>query len=185
MKTKLIILSVMTFMSSVIFAQTKNDSTNRISTNYKTHWSVKINFNLPALDPEAIQIAWLDFDPTVKFNSKLNATHLGTKLRAAKDEKEKEMRIRIECEVIWNSLFEGVKGSEMYLLSRHANMLSLASDYSQQKIKKWLVSKEFMLDNKPYAYAVPLELENGSKLEITLNNANLISLADLYEKLKK
>jgi len=42
-----------------------------------------------------------------------------------------------------------------------------------------------MLDNKPYAYAVPLELENGSKLEITLNNANLISLTDLYEKLKK
>ena len=181
MKTKLIILSVMTFMSSVIFAQTKNDSTNRSSTNYKTHWSVKINFNLPALDPEAIQIAWLDFDPTVKFN----AAHLGKQLRTAKDEKEKEMRIRIECEVIWNSLFEGVKGSEMYLLSRHANMLSLASDYSQPKIKKWLVSKEFMLDNKPYAYAVPLELENGSKLEITLNNANLISLTDLYEKLKK
>jgi hypothetical protein len=185
MKTKLIILSVMTFMSFALSAQTKNDSTNRISTNYKTHWSVKINFDLPALDPEAIQIAWLDFDPTVKFNSKFNTAYFGTQLRNAKDAKEKEMRIRIGCEVIWNLLFDVVKGSEMYLLTKQGNMLSVASDYSQPKIKKWLVSKEFMLDNKPYAYAVPIELENGSKLEITLNKSNLISLADLYEKLTK
>ena len=185
MKTKLIILSVMTFMSSMIFAQTKNDLTTKISTNYKTYWELNIKLDLPALDPEAIQIALLDFEPTEKFNLKFNMTYLEKQLKIAKDEKEKEMIINVECMVIWDLLFEKVKGSEMYLLTGQGTVLSRSANYSQPKMKIWLVSKEFMYNNKPYAYAIPLELENGSKLEITLNQSNLISLTDLYDKIKK
>ena len=185
MKTKLIILSVMVFMSSLIFAQTKNELTTKISTNYKTYWELNIKFDLAALDPEAIQIALLDFDPTEKFNLKFNMNYLENQLKIAKDENEKEMKINVECMVIWDLLFNGVKGSEMYLLTGQGTVLSRAADYSQPRMKIWLVSKEFMFKNKPYAYAVPLELENGSKLEVTLNQENLISLTDLYDKIKK
>jgi hypothetical protein len=127
----------------------------------------------------------LDFNPTEKFNLKFNTTYLEKQLKIAKDEKENELKINVQCMVIWDLLFDGVKGSEIYLLTGRGTVLSRAADYSQPKMKIWLVSKEFMFNNKPYAYAVPLEVENGSKIEVTFNQENLISLTDLYNKIKK
>jgi beta-lactamase regulating signal transducer with metallopeptidase domain len=159
----------------------------KIATNfqkYASQWQVKINFSLPELDPEAIQIAWLNFDPSVNFNLKFDTAYLGKQLRLAKDEKEIRMRINSYCEVMWNLLFKEVKGSEVYLLSKQGSMISMVSDNIEPKTKKWLVSKVFYLENKPYAYAIPLELENGSKLVVSLNKSNLVSLDDLRKNKK-
>jgi len=185
MKNKLVILIALTTMSFWTFAQIKDDSKIQNSSQYENYWEIQIKFNLPELNPEAIQICWLEFDPIEEFNKTLNLDYLTESLKKAKDENEKTLKINVLNKVTWDNLFNVVKGSEMYLLTNKGMILSSASDCKQPKNKKWLVTKVFNLDGKPYCYAIPFDLDNGSKLEVTLNKANLISLTDLYNKIKK
>ena len=60
-----------------------------------------------------------------------------------------------------------------------------SNDPVMDKKKKWLVSKVFYLNNKPFCYAIPLDIVNSSRFEITLNKDNLILLTDLYNKIYK
>jgi len=106
-------------------------------------------------------------------------------LKKAKNDTEKTLQINSGIKVTWDHLFDAVKGSELYLLTKNAFVLSNVADYAKPKTKMWLVSKMFYLDNKPYCYIIPLELENGTKLELTLNSTNLTSLTELYNRIKK
>jgi len=184
MKTKLIILVLLTSLSAITCTQ-KPDTT-QTNPVYKHEWQIKVNFNLPALEPEAIQVALVDFDPIAKFIKDFDITYLSEKLNKAKDEKEKASQINSSITVTWDlHIFDDVKGSDLYLLTKKEFFLTNVSNSAQQKKTKWLVSKYFNLDDKPYCYAIPLELENGSKLEVTVDSTNLISLKDLYSKMKK
>ncbi len=185
MKTKLIILFALSTLSMMTFAQTKDTAQIQNAKNYMYKWKLGIDFKLPALSPEAIQIALVDFDPTEKFMQKFNMIYLTEKLKKAKDDEERTFQIIIGITVYWNNLFDVVKGSELYLLTPNPFILSSVANYSKPITKKWLVSKSFLLDNKPYCYIIPIELENGTNLDITLDTTNLISLTDIYNKIKK
>ena len=185
MKTRLIILTVLTAFSVITFAQTKTGTLTQGTSGQDFYWQIKVNFELTTLDPEAIQIGWIDADPTESFSQKFNMAYLTDKIKNAKDDKEKEMHINVEIDVTWNNLFSVVKGSDIYLLTKSGMTLAQSGTCAHLKTKKWLVSKVFYLDNKPYAYAIPFDIENGSKLEVTLDKSNLISLIDLYNKIKK
>ena len=184
MKTKLIILFVLTTLSMMAISQIKETVPVQKPQNYTYQWNVKIHFNLPELNPEAIQIGLLDFDPAETFMQKFNMNYLTEQLKKANDEKEKTLKTNVAIKVSWDRLFAGVKGSELYLLTKDVFVLSTVADNTKPKAKKWLVSKMFYLDNKPYCYIIPLELENGTKLEYTLNSTNLTSLTDMYHKIK-
>lgn len=183
MRTKMSILVVLTTLSLMTFAQTK-DSTlaNQV---YMHSWQASVKFDLPALDPEAIQVGLFEFDPIEKFTKNFDMTYLREQLKKAKDEKEKALYINSSIKVQWDNLFDIIKGSDLYLLTKNGFWLGTTSECSQPKTKKWFVSKLFLLDGKPYCYAVSLEIENGSKLEVTLDKTNLISLTDLYIKINK
>ena len=184
MKTKLIILFALTTLSTMTFAQTKEIATIQKAQNYTYQWDVKIHFNLPELNPEAIQIGLLDFNPAEKFKQKFNLAYLTEQLKKTSDEKEKTLKTNVAIKVSWDRLFAGVRGSELYLLTKDVFVLSTVADNTKPKTKMWLVSKMFYLDSKPYCYIIPLELENGTKLEYTLNSTNLTSLTDMYHKIK-
>jgi len=185
MKTKMIILLALTTLSMMAVAQTKDTVQNQKAQNYMYKWEVKIRLDLPALDPEAIQIGVLEFDPAEKFMQKFNMTYLTEQLKKATDDKTKTMQINSAIQVTWNRLFGDVKASELYLLTKDLFVLSRVTDYTKPKSKMWLVSKMFYLDNKPYCYIIPMELENRSKLQFTLNSTNLTSLTDIYNTIKK
>lgn len=169
----------------MIYAQNSDTINKKSLPTYAYKWELKINFHLPELNPEAIQIGLMQFDPSEKFMKDFDMKYLTEQLKNANDEKTKNMHINIQTVVTWDALFESVRGSELYLLSHNGTILSQAANYSNPKAKIWLVSKVFYLNEKPFAYAVPLNIENGATLEITLNNSNLISLIDLYKKIKK
>lgn len=185
MKTKLILLIALTTLSTITFAQAKDTTPVQKTQRTMYEWQVKIHFDLPDLNPEAIQIGLLDFEPTEKFMQKVHSTYLINQLKKAKDEKEKTFQINAGIEVTWNQLFSAVKGSELYLLTKKVFTLSTMADYANPKTNMWLASKMFYLDGKPYCYTIPLELENGANLEFTLNSTNLISLTDIFNKIKK
>ena len=185
MKTKLILLFALTTLSMMAVAQAKDTAQIQKAQNYMYKWEVKIKLDLPALNPEEIQIGILKSDPAEKFMQNFNMSYLTGLLKMAKNDTEKTVQINSGIKVVWNNLFTDVRRSELYLLKKDVFVLSTLADYSKPKTKIWLVSKMFYLDNKPYCYIIPIELENGSKLEFTLNSTNLTSLTDIYNKIKK
>ena len=185
MKTKLILLVALTTLSMMAVAQTKDTIRIQKAQNYMYKWEVKIRLDLPALNPEEIQIGMLKFDPAEKFMQNFNMSYLTGLLKMAKNDTEKTVQINSGIKVEWNNLFADVRRSELYLLKKDVFVLSTLADYTKPKTKIWLVSKMFYLNDKPYCYIIPMELENGSKLEFTLNTTNLTSLTDLYNKIRK
>jgi len=185
MKTKLMIFSALTILSFVTLGQTITETKTQSTTGHEYFWQVQVNYDLPDLDAKAIQIGWMDSDPTAAFIQKFDMVYLTDQINKAKDEEEKKMQIIVGIDVTWNNMFSVVKGNELYLLTKSGMTLTRSGTQAQTKMKKWLVSKVFYLDSKPYAYAVSVDVENGSNLAITLNKTNLISLTDLYTKVKK
>jgi hypothetical protein len=185
MKTKLILLVALTTLSMMAVAQTKDTVRIQKAQNYMYKWEVKIRLDLQALNPEEIQIGMLKFDPAEKFMQNFNMSYLAGLLKMAKNDTEKTVQINSGIKVEWNNLFADVRRSELYLLKKDVFVLSTLADYTKPKTKIWLVSKMFYLNDKPYCYIIPMELENGSKLEFTLNTTNLTSLTDLYNKIRK
>jgi hypothetical protein len=147
-------------------------------TNSKYHWKVNLTFSLPDINPEAIQWSVVDFDPTEKFIKDFNLKYLESVLKEAKNENEKNMQIRISIEVGWDFLFKTVEGNNVYLLTNKG--CKYMADITPIT-KKWLISKTFTIDGKPYSFAVPLNAKNGANLECKLDKSNMISLLDIYK----
>ena len=182
MKNKLALFLALTTLSIVTFAQTKEETA---TIQYENQWEIQIKLDMPELKPEAIQIAWLEFDPSEKFIKNFNFEILAENLKNAKDENEKTSYINSRQKSTWDKMFNVVKGDEIYLLTNNDLFLSSVSNCAQPKIKRWMVSKTFTIDDKYYCFAIPIDLENGTKLVVTMNKTNLISLTDLYNKLQK
>lgn len=188
MKAEILTLfTIMTFATIITFGQKKDTVTTRIAQQYDYSWQLTISFDLPGLNPEAIQVSMLDFNPTDKFEKDFDKAYLNEKLAKSKDEKEKTMYTNAEIEMTWDRFFNTVKGNDVNLLTKEGIILSqvVTGDCAPKKMTKWLTSKVFIIDGKPYCYAVPFDFDNGAVLKVTLNESNLISLTDLYKNINK
>jgi hypothetical protein len=166
----------------IAFAGIAKSQNNQANSKY--NWSVNLTFSLPDLNPEAIQWAVVDFDPIEKFIKDFNHGYLEKVLQNAKSENERNQQILVSIEVGWNFLFRGVEGNNVFLLTNKGSGFSQVSD-TKLAAKKWLVAKTFLIDGKPYCYAVPLNSENGANLQCRLDKTNMISLLDIFnDKIK-
>ena len=118
MKTKLILLVALTTLSMMAVAQTKDTVQIQQAQNYMYKWEVKIRLDLPALNPEEIQIGMLKFDPAEKFMQNFNMSYLAGLLKMAKNDTEKTVQINSGIKVVWNNLFADVRRRELYLLKK-------------------------------------------------------------------
>jgi hypothetical protein len=135
------------------------------------HWNLSLSFSLPDLNPEAIQCSMVDFDPIEKFTNDFNL----------KSRESDDLRVAF----IWDLLFKEVKGNEVFLMTTQGSFAigEMADIPIGEKpvTKKWLISKTFILDGKPYCFAVPLDAENGANLSCKLDKSNMILLLDIYK----
>jgi hypothetical protein len=176
MKKLVLLFSLVAFSSMCLKGQN-----NQSSTIYQ--WEVEISFSLPKLTPEGIQYSVVDYNPIDTFIKDFNSEYLDNELKTAKDEKEKKCQINISIQVGWDHLFSTVKGSDVFLLTNKGATFSQLSDDSNtyHKVKKWLISKTFLIECKPYCFVIPLNTENGAKLKCELNKNNMISLTEIYQ----
>ena len=79
----------------------------------------------------------LDFGRAEKFMQKFNMTYLTEQLKKTSDEKGKTLKTNIAVKVSWDHLFAGVKGSELYLLTKDVFVLSTVADNTKPKTKMW------------------------------------------------
>ncbi len=182
MKKATLILFTLTFFALSIFAEKKEININKQSHQDDDYWEVNIHLDSTLLTPEAIQICLMSFDPTVKFKQNFFTTYYMERLKSAKNEKDKTIIVFSHIEVVWESLFDYVKGSEMLLLTRKSGMIvSETSNIGISKTKKWIVSSIFYINDKPYCFSIPIEVANGTKLDIKLTSANMTLMTDLCE----
>lgn len=171
MKKTMILIVLIAF--TCISLKSQNDNTKVPNT-----WQAKISFSLPELNPEAIQYAFVDFDPTETFVKKFNLTFLEESLIGAKDESEKTNITNASIESGWDFLFYTIKGSDVFLLTNKGTLIM--ADVTAAT-KKWLISKTFYIGGKPYCFIVPLNTVDGAILECRLDKNNMVSLTEIFQ----
>lgn len=187
MKTKIISILLVITTASIGFGQKQDTLKAKQNKDFSYSWELNITIELPELNPEAIQIAILDFNPLAHFEKNFDLQQFNKRVDAIADKKEKEITMKSIISWNWDNLFRAITGNDMALLTKQGIVLSrvVTGDCAPNKMSVWLASKVFMIDGMPYCYALSYNLENGAALTVTLNKSNLISLTDLVSKLNK
>lgn len=148
-------------------------------------WEMTIIADIPTTDRHAIQFAVLEFNPTEAFVSEFFDEYLKEVLKTAKTDEEKDVEIKYAIMMNWDMLFRKITADRLSLLNEKDTCFTSAAGsegvvMSHSK-NMWLTSKAFTIDGKPYCYAVPLVVSNGSKQTCRLDSTNLISLIEVYQ----
>lgn len=151
-----------------------------------TGWQMTIIADIPTTDRHAIQFAILEFNPTEAFVSEFSDEYLKEALKTAKTDEEKYVQITMATMVNWDILFKKVTADKLSLLNEkdtcyysEAGSEGIMMSHSKNV---WLTSKAFTIDGKPYCYAVPFVISDGSHQTCKLDSTNLISLIEVYKK---
>lgn len=51
--------------------------------------------------------------------------------------------------------------------------------------KRWVVSKTVQIDGKPACWCIPVEVETGKEVKVTLDKDNMFDLRAAYDKAMK
>lgn len=151
-----------------------------------TRWIMTIIADIPTTDRHAIQLAILEFNPTEAFVIEFSDEYLKEALKTAKTDKEKDVQITIATMVNWNILFKKVTADKLYLMNEKDTCHYTETDSDGMSMghskNLWLTLKAFTIDGKPFCYAVPFVVSDGSKQTCKLDSTNLISLIEVYQK---
>ena len=147
-------------------------------------WKMTIIADIPTTDMHSIQFALLDFNPTETFVSEFSNEYLSEALKSAKNDEEKNVQITISTTVSWDFLFKKITADLLYQMNDKDTNYYGASEGSgtPHPSNIWLTTKAFKIDGKPYCYAVPFVVSNGSNQTCKIDSTNLISLTEVYQK---
>ncbi len=148
----------------------------------KRTWQLGIELDMPDLKPQAVQFAIFEKDPVPGFYAEVKSMrkHDREQLDKAASEARKKQVLDILMTVGWDSGFREVTGDELYLLTR-ANTISSNSTGG----KRWVVSKTVQIDGKPVCWCIPVEVETGKEVKVTLDKDNVFDLRAAYDKAMK
>lgn len=149
-------------------------------------WKMTIIADIPTTGKQSIQYAILDFNPTEEFVRNLPKDDLldvdVLKSAIANDVKDVQMTSLIIAK--WDFLFKKVTGDNLYQLNDKdtVDYGAWEGSLTSHPSNIWLTTKAFTIDGKPYCYAVPFFVSDGSNQTCKMDSTNLISLIEVYEK---
>ncbi len=165
--------------SSVLSAAEKEDIKQWRGKN----WRLRINLDMPELDPPVVQYSYLDHDPTSEFIAQVKTMRGFNRMQLEKaiGETRKEQVRGIQMLVSWDFGFRKVTGDRLWLLTtRPRGSFGLSSNGPAGK--KWIVTKTVHVKGKPVCWCIPIEVKTGHGVEVTLNAGNTFDLKTLYDK---
>jgi hypothetical protein len=147
-------------------------------------WKMTIIADIPTTDKHSIQWAILDFNPTEKFVKEFSGEYLSGALKAVKTDEEKDVQITSSIIMTWDTLFREVTADKLYQMNdKDTNYYGAAEGSGTPHPSNiWLTTKAFTISGKPFCYAVPFVISDGSNQTCRLDSTNLISLAEVYQK---
>jgi len=147
-------------------------------------WRIEIALDMPDSDPLVLQWAVFDKDPVPGFKDRVvrRRDYQLKHEQEAKDSAERKMLRWAGMKPNWDYGFKNVTGDKVYLLK------SVSDSYFASNApdgKKWIVTKIVWINGEPVCWCLPIEVEKGKKIEITLNKDNVFPLTETYDKVMK
>lgn len=151
----------------------------------KETWQIRLDLNMPSLNPQAVQYAILDKDPVPDFIVQIKSMMNGFNLQQhANDEATKEQLRRLQMTMAWDLGFKKVTGDELCLLTKQPGMnFSGHSTLSNGPAgTKWIVTKTVHIEGKPVCWCIPVQVKTGSEATVTFNESNTFDLKTIFDK---
>ena len=146
----------------------------------KTTWRINLNLDTPNLVPPAVQWTVLDKDavPGFKARAKDMLNSQPRQTGQAGDTAKEEMNRRSQLMVAWEQGFRDVPGDKVYLLTSAPNLFSSNGPGGS----KWIITKIVQIKGKLLCWCIPVEVQTGKEVHITLSEQNALDPASAFEQ---
>jgi hypothetical protein len=146
-------------------------------------WRMTVDLDTPNLVPPAVQWTIVDKDPTPGFSDRVKTSegHYRKQLAGAADDATKKIIRSSQMTVNWDLGFKDVSGDKVYLLTSAPGVSHMLSSNGPSG-KKWIVSKIVQLKGTPACWCIPVDVETGKEIHITLSEKNTFDLAKSFDK---
>jgi peroxiredoxin/outer membrane lipoprotein-sorting protein len=148
----------------------------------KEFWIVTVKLEVPELDRQALQYAYLDYDPLPDFRDRVKAysMHHNNMQQRARNEDERQSYRKAGIRRNWEAAFADIQGSDMYLLT---DVGAFSSSANAPSGTLWIVTKIGYIDKEPVCWCVPVQPEIGKEKVIVLNKNNMFNVAQEYDEM--
>lgn len=152
-------------------------------------WQMRVDLDMPSLEPQAVQFAILAEDPVPAFTAQVERMreHDRQQQKKAASEARREQLRAVAMEVYWDLGFKKVTGDGLYLLTKHPGRFTSGTVMSSNGPggKKWIVTKTVRVDGKPVCWCVPVEVARGKSIDLTFDKSNTFDLRTAYDNATK
>ncbi|MGB2819644.1 MAG: M56 family metallopeptidase [Phycisphaerae bacterium] len=149
----------------------------------RSAWRMTINLDTPNRVPLTVQWAVLDEDPAPGFRARAGMMqgYHRKQLERAEDKAGKALIRSSQMRACWDSGFKQVTGDKVYLLTSAPGFFHGFSS-SAPGGKKWIVTKIVRINGKPVCWCIPVEVETGKEIQLTLTDDNMFDLESAFDK---
>jgi len=149
----------------------------------RSTWRMAVNLDTPNLVPPTVQWAVLDKDPVPGFRARIKTMQgfYRRQLKRAKDEAETNLARSSQMTVGWNLGFRQVTGDKVYLLTSAPGAFHGLSSNTPDG-RKWIVTKIVRIKGKPVCWCIPVEVEVGKRIQVTLGDDNMFDLESAFDR---
>jgi hypothetical protein len=142
-------------------------------------WFLNITLSHPKLEPPVVQVALFHKDPVPGFTTRLKRIGqvCGEQLQAADSGRQKRIRLA-QMMASWNYGFRDVRGDQVHLLVSGTRFQLCSNEPAG---KRWVVTKCVEAEGEIVSWCLPVELQAGNIIEVSLTDENAFDLSASYE----
>jgi len=131
--------------------------------------SIVVTLDVPDMDPQVVQFAYLDFDPipAVRERAKSYVTVYNDAIKRRNTEEARELFRKIYTGFMWDDAFKEISGDEVHILTKYG--AGFSSNVADKKL--WVVTKVKEINDEPICWCIPVMPEIGKEITVTLSKA--------------
>lgn len=149
-------------------------------------WSVRLRLHMPTLEPEVVQLAVFDTDPTETYVREISRPRTQRIIEIAVEKSDRldvRTSARLHMVAAWDRLFRDISGDQIYLVIGGAPNSTQTSIVSNSPgTRKWLVTKVRGEPDDPICWCIPFTTGEGRTASITLDETNRLDLDGLIRE---
>jgi hypothetical protein len=162
--------------------QLSGDEETKNYCDYDT-WQLDVKLKVRSPGFTAVQYALFDTDPVAGFADRVRNMRDANRQRylRADEVARKNWKSIVRSTLIssyWNKGFSSIPGNQVYLLRSPKGGLSSLDPPGG---KHWLVTKCESIDGRPVCWCIPVELQWGKRIHVTLTEENQFDLGAAFD----
>lgn len=142
-------------------------------------WIVRVRFDMPELDPHAVQFAFFDFNPIADLKERIKGSSkiYNDFMERYQTEVEKKSLYQAAIRRNWDEAFASISGDQVHMLTQ-----GFAQSSNGPSGKLWLVTKVTYVKDKPICWCISFQPEFGKAKTIVLNKKNTFDISTEFDE---